>query len=111
MAFTRLLAEFDAFDMVQLLESALADAQKLSNLGDFYGPPPIQTTTSQTHNPVPTQAQTHHAPTPSSSANFSMRPETAELLASARAKAKAAAGPGKGHQGQAPQNPSKQRFR
>ncbi len=37
-AFTKLLSEFDAFDMVQLLESALADAQKLSRLEDYYGP-------------------------------------------------------------------------
>jgi hypothetical protein len=34
--FAALLADFDGADMVQLLEAALADAQMLTGLGDFY---------------------------------------------------------------------------
>lgn len=36
-AFTELLADFDVFEMVQILEDALKDAQKQTLLDDYYG--------------------------------------------------------------------------
>ena len=38
--FAGLLADLDPLEMVQLLEAALADAQALTGLGDFYGTAP-----------------------------------------------------------------------
>ena len=35
--FTAMLADFDVFEMVQILEDALKDAQKQTGLDDYYG--------------------------------------------------------------------------